>query len=99
MSKKICIHVVLTVVEEDETVEEPPFKRLKTEDGENAIIITAVGEDGQEVEISEEDQENLRKQLEQAQKEAAAYKQQLKQKEMEAEEYKKKLNKMTPVKS
>ena len=85
------------VIEEEDVSDEPPFKRVKMED--DTIVITAVTEDGEEVAISEEDQEDLRKQLEQAQKEAAAFKQQLKQKELEAEEYKQKLNKMTPVKS
>lgn len=42
-------------------------------------------------------QEDLRKQLEEVQKQAEAYKQQLKKKEEEAENYKKKLNEMAKV--
>ncbi|KAL5019821.1 hypothetical protein ScPMuIL_002713 [Solemya velum] len=93
---------VLETVETVETVEEATHADMVSIKSEGQV------EDDKELQTAEElswlqeekgeeetHQEDLRKQLEEVQRQAEAYKQQLKKKEEEAENYKKKLNEMS----
>ncbi|XP_064595836.1 GA-binding protein subunit beta-1-like [Liolophura sinensis] len=80
----------------DGSSEEPAVKKLKleTDSGEINNLMLQVKPEG----VKEPMKDDLRKQLEEVQRQAEEYKQQLLEKEAETEEYKKRLSELTPTK-